>query len=132
VLHLRPEHPNGFRFMPLAPADDARAWNRFRRAVEIAKGREGIGSKPGKVAYPPLPDGSCPPVRLYDLDGDGYGRILGPLTKAGLADVTEVAVMTEQELRGINGIGPKAIDTIRRMVADHGLSLADDTVQEVA
>lgn len=132
VLHLRPEHEDGFRLIPLSPADDARAWNRFRRVVEIATGREAVGPKPGKVARLPLPDGSSPPALLSDLDGEGYGRVLGPLADAGLRDVAEVALMTAEDLRGVKGIGPKAIDTIRRMLADHDLTLAGETVAEVA
>lgn len=132
LLHLRPEHPDGFRLIPISPADDADAWNRFRRAVEVMKGRERIGSKPGKVAYPPLPDGSVPPVRLVDLDGEGYGRTLGPLRAAGLVTVSDVALMTADELLAVDGIGEKSIDVIRRMVADHGHSLAGDVVAEVA
>lgn len=132
VLHLRPEHPDGFRLMPLSPADDAKAWNRFRRAVEIARGREAVGSKPGKVAYPPMSDGSVPPVRLGDLDGEGYGRTLKPLREAGLVTVDDVAVMTAEELRGVDGIGEKSIEVIRRMLADHGFVLADESIQEVA
>lgn len=131
VLHLRPEHADGYRLMPISPADDAQAWNRFRRAVEVERGRSEVRAKPGKVAYPLREDGTMPARRLCDLDGEGYGRTLGPLIKAGLADVEEVALMTANELIGIKGIGPKSIDVIRRMLTDHQLSLADEAARLV-
>ena len=127
VLHLRPQHADGFRLMPISPADDAMAWNRFRRAVELTVGRAEVRPKPGKVAYPPRPDGTIPAPRLADLDGEGYGRVLNPLMKAGLADLEEVALLTAAELRAVNGIGKKAMDVVRRMLAEHSLHLADES-----
>lgn len=135
VLHLRPEHRDGYRLIPISLADDAKAWNRFRRAVELAAGRSALNGKPGRVARPPRPDGAVPAPWLDDLDGEGYGRVLGPLIKAGLDDLDEVAAFTAADLRGIRGIGPKSIDTIRRMLTDHDLRLTGEsaaTSMEVA
>jgi hypothetical protein len=128
ILHLRPEHEGGYRLMPISAADDAKAWNRFRRAVEIEHGRSEVRSKPGHVAYPLNPDGSMPAPRLCDLDGEGYGRVLTPLIRAGLADVDEVAMMTAAEILAVKGIGEKTLGTIRQMLADHALTFSDEAV----
>lgn len=126
VLHLRPEHRDGYRLMPLSPAADAQAWNRFRRAVDLYMGRAEVGSKPGKVVYPPRPDGTMPSPFLADLDGEGYGRAPGALTKAGLDSLDDLASMTGEELLAAKGVGPKTVDIARRMLADHNLSLAGE------
>jgi hypothetical protein len=128
ILHLRPEHEGGYRLMPISAADDAKAWNRFRRAVEIEAGRSEVRSKPGHVAYPLNPDGTMPAPRLADLDGEGYGRVLSPLIKAGLADVDEVAMMTDADVLAVKGIGKKTLETVRQMLAEHGLTFADEAV----
>ena len=126
ILHLRPEHRNGFWLMPISAVDDAVAWNRFRRAVELQTGRAAVKPKPGKVAYPLNPDGIMPAPYLADLDGEGYGRALGALARGGLTSLDEVTAFTSANLREIPGIGPKTVDTVRRLLADYGLALADD------
>lgn len=130
VLHLRPEHPDGYRLMPIAPAKDAHAWNRFRRAVELAEGRAQVGSKPGKVARPPRADGTIPAPRLADLDGEGHGRALSALAKSGCVDLEEIAAFTAADLLAVKGIGDKTIVTARRLLAEYGLHLADETPQQ--
>lgn len=134
VLHLRPEHVDGYRLMPISPADDAHAWNRFRRAVELAEGRSAVGSKPGKVARPPRPDGSIPSPLLADLDGEGYGRALTALMKAGFTCLDDVAALTAADLMAVRNIGVKSADKTRRMLTDYGLALAaaQTTTGEVA
>lgn len=127
VLHLRPEHTDGYRLMPIAPAEDAVAWNRFRRAVEIQTGRAAVHQKPGKVAYPLREDGTMPAPRIADLDGEGYGRALAPLIKAGLTDLDDVALLTSGQLLEIKGIAAKTSATVRRMLTDYNLTLADET-----
>ena len=84
VLHLRPEYERGYKLMLISGADDAAAWNRFRRAVEIYRGRKAAKAKPGKVCYPLREDGTIRQPLLADLDGEGYGRALSPLVKAGI------------------------------------------------
>lgn len=125
VLHLRPEHVDGYRLIPISMAEDAHAWNRFRRAVELAEGRSQVGRKPGKVARPPSPDGTTPVPRLADLDGEVHGRVLAALTKTGCTDLDEVASFTAADLLAVKGIGAKTVDTIRRLLAEYGLHLAD-------
>ena len=124
VLHLRPEHPRGYRLMLISGADDAAGWNRFRRAVEIYQGRRAAKAKPGKVCYPLRADGTVRSPLLADLDGEGYGRALSPLVKAGIADLEQLAAMKAGDCLAIKGVGGKLLDGIRVMLADHGLHLA--------
>lgn len=126
VLHLRPEHRDGYRLIPVSALDDAKAWNLFRRDVEICLGRKAMSPKPGKVAYPLNLDGTMPAPRIEDLDGEGYGRALAPLIKAGLTDLDELAAFTAAEVLALKGIGAKTLDIVRRMLADYDRHLADE------
>lgn len=125
VLHLRPEYERGYRFMPVSRRDDALAWNRFRRALDIYYGRLDAGDKPGFPAYPLRPDGTMPSRRLWDMDGEGYGRAPRALAKAGVDDLEMLATFTEQDCLDLPGIGEKSVPLIEQILADHGLCLAD-------
>jgi hypothetical protein len=134
ILHLRPSHEpgyeRGYRLIEVSAGDDAVAWNTFRRAVRLLNDREQVTGKPGRVLYPPLPDGSQPPPRLVDLYGEGYGRGLNALIKAGLDTVADLAQLTEDDVLAIRNAGTKTLDNARRMLADHGLSFADSTTEQ--
>lgn len=123
VLHLRPEHPRGYRFHLISGEDDAHAWNLFRRDVEIFTGRKAYGPKPGKVCYPLRADGTIQQPRIADLDGEGYGRAISPLVKAGIEDLEQLAAMDAGDCLAIHRVGGKVLDVIRVMLADHGLHL---------
>lgn len=131
VLHLRPEYANGYRLMMVSGADDAAAWNRFRRAVELYEGRKAAKKKPGKVCYPLRADGTIPQPRIADLDGEGYGRTLSPLAKAGIADLEQLAAMTAGDLLKTKGIGGKTVEGARILLADHGLHLKGEELAPV-
>jgi hypothetical protein len=130
VLHLRPEYERGYRLMLISGRDDAMAWNRFRRALELHDGRKGAKKKPGKVCYPLRADGTIRQPRLADLDGEGYGRALAPLIKAGISDLEQLAAMTAGRLLATKGIGGKTVETARVMLADHGLHLAGERLSQ--
>ena len=123
VLHLRPEFSRGYKFEPVSRRDDADAWNRFRRAIEIYYGRMEAGDKPGKPAYPLRPDGTMPSRRLEDMDGEGYGRAPGALHRAGVEDLEMLSVLTAAECLELKGVGEKSLPLIRQMLADHGMYL---------
>lgn len=127
VLHLRPEHPRGYRLNLISGDADARAWNRFRRDVEIYQGRKEENAKPGKVCYPLRPDGTIQQPLIADLDGEGYGRALSPLVKAGIEDLEQLAAMDAGDCLAIKYVGGKVLDVIRIMLADHGLHLRGET-----
>lgn len=126
VLHLRPEHPRGYRFHLISGADDADSWNTFRRDVEIFHSRKARKAKPGKVCYPLRADGTIQQPLLADLDGEGYGRALSPLIKAGITDLEQLAAMDAGDCLKVKGIAGKLLDGIRVMLADHGLHLAGE------
>lgn len=123
VLHLRPEYRRGYRFMPIMAADDAEGWESFLAAASLFARRKDRKAKPGKVCWPPRADGTVQQPFLDDLDGEGYGRVLSPLKKAGIGDLEQLAAMTAGQLLATKGIGGKSVDGIREMLADHGLCL---------
>ena len=126
VLHLRPEHRRGYRFIPVSPEEDALGWENFRKSAALIAGRKLEAAKPGKVCWPPRPDGTVPAPFLADLDGEGYGRVLSPLAKAGYRDLEQVAAATAGQLLQTRGIKAKTVEGIRLMLADHGLHLAGE------
>jgi len=126
VLHLRPEHPRGYRFMLISGEDDNAAWVRAQEAIRLYRGRRATKSKPGKVCYPLRADGTIRPPRLADLDGEGYGQVPGRLVKAGYEDLEQVAAKTAGQLLKTKGIKDKTLDGIRAMLADHDLHLAGE------
>jgi hypothetical protein len=132
VLHLRPEHPRGYRLMLVAAQDDAAAWTTFLSALRVYQDRAKAKAKPGKVCYPLRTDGTMPPPRIADLDGEGYGRVLGHLTKAGVDDLEQLAALDAGDCLAIKGIAGKSLEVIRVMLADHGLHLAGEAPAEVA
>jgi hypothetical protein len=126
VLHLRPEFDRGYRLMLVSRDNDARAWATFTRALEVFRDREAARAKPGKVVYPLRADGTMPPPQLADLDGEGYGRALSPLIKAGITDLDQLTAVEAGDLLAVKGIGGQVLKTIRLMLADHGLHLSGE------
>lgn len=130
VLHLRPPwepgYARGYRFMLISGTDDAAAWDRAQRAIDLYAGRKAAKGKPGKVCYPLRADGTIPQPRIADLDGEGYGRVLSPLLKAGYEDLEQVAAASAGQLLQTKGIKDKTLDGVRVMLADHGLHLAGE------
>jgi hypothetical protein len=133
VLHLRPEYPRGYRFMLISGADDAAAWNRFRRAAEVFEGRKAAKAKPGKVCYPLRADGTVQQPLVADLDGEGYGRTVSAFVKAGLGgiDLDQLAAMTAGQLLAVKHIGGAAVKGARVMLSDHGLYLKGEELLPV-
>jgi hypothetical protein len=129
VLHTRKEYPDGYLLMIVADGDDEAAWDRFQAAAKIFRERQDVKAKPGYVLRALRPDGTMPGPRLCDLAAEGYGRSLFPLREAlgPATELEDLARFTESDVLAIKGVGPKLIDTIRKMLADHGLSLAGET-----
>jgi hypothetical protein len=133
VLHLRPEHRNGWRLMLISADDDEAAWGTFLNSLATYQDRKAAKPKPGRVVYPLRADGTMPQPRLADLDGEGYGRAISPLVKARIGDLEDLAAMTAAQLLATKGIGPKTIETVRVILADHGLHLlGEETPQAEA
>ena len=129
VLHLRPEHERGYRLMLISGTDDEAAWRTFQSALTVYAERAVAKAKPGRVVYAPRADGTMPAPRLADLDGEGYGRTISPLTKAGIADLEQLAAMNAADLLALKGVGGKAVEGARKMLADHGLHLLGEEEQ---
>lgn len=128
VVHLRPEYPRGYRFMLIGGKDDAAAWDRACRAIDLYAGRKAAKGKPGKVCYPLRADGTIRQPLIADLDGEGYGRAVGAFVKAGLGgiDLDQLAAMSAGQLLKTKHIGGATVDGARLMLADHGLHLAGE------
>jgi hypothetical protein len=129
VLHLRPSYPDGYLLMLVSATEDEAAWGRFEKAVSVYRERQTIKNKPGTSVRPLRADGTMPGPRICDLASEGYGRALSPLTKAlgAATELEDLARFTTVDLLAIKGIGPVLIGTIREMLTDHGLHLADET-----
>jgi hypothetical protein len=132
VLHLRPEYAKGYRVMLVSGADDEAAWGTFQHALITFHDRTAAKAKPGKVVYPIGPDGKIPAPLLADLDGEGYGRMLSPLMKAGIESLGQLAEMTAAECTALKGVGPKTVDNARGLLAEYGLCLAGEQLTAVA
>lgn len=134
VLHLRPDYPDGWNLFLVSAADTAAAWERFKKALSIFTERQEVKGKPGTVIRPLRADGTMPGPRLCDVASEGYGYALAPLRKAlgAGAELEDVARFTAAELLAVRGIGPKLIETIRQMLADHRLHLAGEWPAEHA
>jgi hypothetical protein len=130
VLHLRPSYPDGYLLMLVSASEDEAAWGRFRQAVSIYRDRQTVKSKPGTSIRALRPDGTMPGPRICDLASEGYGRALSPLGKAlgPAAELEDLASFTAVDLLAIKGVGPKLIETIRVMLAGHGLHLTGEGV----
>ena len=128
VLHLRPEYPDGYLLILVSAAEDEAAWVRFRNAATIYRDRQKVRGKPGTVIRPLRADGTMPGPRLCDLASEGYGNALAPLRKAlgAAAELEDIARFAAADLLAVKGIGPALLATIRVMLADHGLHLADE------
>lgn len=126
VLHLRPEYPDGYLLNLVSASEDEGAWVRFQSAAAVYRDRQKVKGKPGTSIRPLRADGTMPGYRLCDLASEGYGRALAPLRKAlgAATELEDIARFTEADLLAVSGIGPKLIETIRTMLADHGLSMA--------
>jgi hypothetical protein len=133
VLHLRPEYPDCYLLMLVAGDDDAAAWSRFQAAARIYRERQKVKDKPGRSVRALREDGTMPGPRLCDLASEGYGRALSPLSKAlgGACELTDLASFTADDVLAVKGVGPKLIDVIRQMLADHGLYLRGEELLSV-
>ncbi len=48
------------------------------------------------------------------------------LASAGIFRLNQLTAWSENELKNLHGIGPRAIEQVRRALQEHGLSLAAD------
>lgn len=133
VLHLRPKFTRGYKLQRLLPDEVEAGWKEFRAAVRLVKQREAAGALDQAVMYPPVFDerGDVVSVPTLPMVEDLGIRASRAIAAAGLEWLADVAAFTEAELLAVRGVGPKAIDDIRTVLAGHGLALAGD-LREVA
>jgi len=129
VLHLRPEYPGGYLLQLVSAGEDEAAWERFLGSIDLLRGRQSCKGKPGTSIRPLRPDGTVPGPRLCDLAAEGYGYSLAPLREAfGAAmELEDLARFTAGDVLAVKGVGPKVIETVREMLAKHGLALTPGT-----
>lgn len=132
VLHLRPEYTRGYKLMLVSGADDASAWDTFQHALITFRDRSAAKAKPGRVVRPVGPDGRIPAPMLEDLEGEGIGRLLSPLRKAGFASLDDLAAFTAAEVLRINGIGKATIANARKLLAEYELAFAGESLPRAA
>lgn len=119
ILHLRPEYERGYKLYEL-PEDGGRALAWFTTMTAAFHGLKSFGNKPHlRALYPPLADGSQPPPMLEDT---GL-RCRSSLITAGHRHLDELARLTATDLIAIKGVGPKAVDDVVALLAEHGLTL---------
>lgn len=132
VLHLRPKWQRGYkvRRVPTGPAE----WAWFRAMNRLLKERE-RDREPSEVMYPPIFDVAGDAVALLGspMVEDTGLRCAGALRAAGFTWLHELAAIEVKDVlsdpkrgTGIKGVGPKAVDALRAMLATEGLTFAGE------
>jgi hypothetical protein len=131
VLHLRRTYDAGYKLILVDSSIEQ--FERFCAKVQMLETTAEQPKQFGEVIYPPLPDGSQPLPLIEDIDTAGFSRYRSPLKKANLRRIDDLVHFTIEELQGLGGIGPKAVEPITNAMSVYGLSLvtaptsADDT-----
>jgi hypothetical protein len=131
VLHLRPE---GAKLVDVTEHTPG-AHELFLDMLAVLVRREQLPAKPGRVIYPPLPDGSQPPPLLEDLDGI---PACAALIRGGIRRLDQLAAATADDLRALDGVGPKSLLGIRDYLhaggfdTEHLTDACDDIIAKAA
>ena len=127
IIHLRKEYRRGYK-LKLVDArheqfyfDDFLSALRRFRFLEERKDQKRL-----MPFYAPQPDGSQPLPLLEDVTGDNFGRFRKILTEAGLDDIGDLSAMTERDVLQVKGIGVKAIEACKAVMARYGLTFAKE------
>jgi hypothetical protein len=137
VLHLRQVWERGYKLRRVPTGLEQWAW--FRAANDLLKMREAQPDLERLAMYPPefAEDGSVARFPVTPMIEDTGLRCARALRNAGLTwvhelaayDVADIASDTKRKM-GIKGVGPKAIEALRGLLADHDLTFADETIKE--
>jgi hypothetical protein len=65
-----------------------------------------------------------------DLPADLAKPARRALDSAGITRLEQIATYTENQLKRLHGIGPNAIEQLRRSLADRGLAFAEEIPPE--
>lgn len=123
ILHLRPEHRRGYRLLEVDAGDDAFA--EFLDAMRLLARRRARAKVMGRPLYIPLPDGSQPPIRVEDIDLDGFARARAALVRHGVEDVAALAAMTPEDCLAVKGIGPATLAACKSALDAYGYRFTD-------
>lgn len=138
VLHLRPVWERGYKLRRVPTGASQWAW--FKAANRLLKERERQPDITKLALYPPVFDKDGAAVALIDcpMVEDTALRCRGALADAGLRWLHELAAFDVADVasdpkrgRGIKGVGPKSVEAIRDLLAEHGMTFADESAQTV-
>lgn len=131
VLHLRPKWERGYKLqrVPTGPSE----WAWFRAMNRLLKEREREREAP-KVIYPPIFNAGGEPVALITspMVEDTGLRAAKALRSAGFVWLHEIAAVDAVTVQAVKGVGPKAVEALRGLLAEHGMTFADETAKKVA
>lgn len=127
VLHLRPRWARGYKLRPVLGKDLVEGYAWFLAAAELLREREAAPDVDRSVWYPPVfdEDGDVidiPKVPMIEDSGLKCARALG---RAGLTWLVELEEFTAADVLAVRGVGPKAMEDLAVLLAEHGLSFAD-------
>lgn len=131
VLHLRPKWERGYKLqkVPTGPSE----WSWFRAMTRLLKERERERDA-NEVLYPPIFDADGEPAALITspMVEDIGLRCAGALRAAGYGWLHDVAAIDVTQVKAIKGVGPKAIEALRALLAVHGMTFAGETLETKA
>lgn len=120
VLHLRPEHRNGYKLILIDEADLKSGYEWLLAIREQYRHAQAHPKLRGQVIYPALPDGSQPLPYLDDINGWGQAR--GALRRAGFVKLDELVGFNPRELQTHDGIGPGTCKSLYQMLDQYGVT----------
>jgi hypothetical protein len=125
VLHLRPKWARGYKLLrvPTGPSE----WSWFRALTRALKERERERESAAPM-YPPIFDACGEPAALVGspMVEDTGLRCSSVLRAAGYEWLHELGCVEATQVRAVKGVGPKAIDALRALLAEHGMTFAGE------
>ena len=128
ILHVRKHYKGGYKLFIVEPRNEAFHLQQFLTALELYRHQTEAQTKPMTVFYPPKGDGSQPLPMIEDIEGDGFGYCRNKLISAGLLRLDDLLGLTADEVRSIDGIGAKRIDSCRTVLKRYDSAFAEEGV----
>lgn len=124
VLHLRREYADGYKLWFVEQDLLVEARGAFGLMQQVHAWQQSVKARPGRVIYPPLPNGQQPLPLLEDLDGFTKARNL--LIKQGHRTLTQVSALTTADLLALKGFGKASLVQTVELLAAYDLTLAGE------
>lgn len=128
VLHLRRSYKGGYKLTLVEPVDERALLDEGLYSLRTFDLTESNKKRQMKAFYPPLGDGSQPLPLIEDITAGGFGRHRKRFIEAGIEKLDDLLPFTADEVRGIHGIGPKAVESARSVLASYELAFAGEEV----